>query len=518
MENSEVLEQDTNVIPDDKEQRDVPAINDGPKVILDTSRSTSETPSTTQIVSEPDHATEIANNNIKEINNEAVLTEEPAVLKQDTTYNYNSQAPKEYDETVTTTTTQSNGSKPISTVWESEYKMDKGYTVDDNQDYSWNKLAGEMAQLTYDQEAAQYRAESIAAKQEIDAAASSAWNNYFAAEYSARQTQEKMGWSGGQEKASDLQVMFLQAETAANMYTQDEMQRYGVQSKLSIARMYAEANQRALALEYYQNELDNATSEANVTGYYVPPEAKEMFTQEKLAKDIINNPASTKEEVERAKNVITNCQAYYKNLGFERGTRKDANGKVVTEFFGIKTLSLLTHEETVRNNKVNEELSRQANKINQQQANAAWANYKLAVANAEYVPISHNDIESSKVIQKNNIVGTDPQGRNVYYSNGKQYVQKGNTVYLYTGKVTSTTGTTTSNTTTNKPDTTLTPPSTLNNKIQNGTKGLTGEAKNKAVANIINGNYKNVPNNIKNQYARLAGMTQAEANKYFPIN
>ena len=513
MENSEVLEQDTNVIPDGKEQKDVAAIDSGPKVIMDTSRNTSGTPSTTQVVAEPDHATEIANN--------AVLTEEPAVLKQDTTYNYNSQAPKKYDETVTTTTTQSNGSKPISTVWDSEYKMDKGYTVDDSQDYSWNKLAGEMAQLNYDQEAAQYRAESIAAKQELDAAASSAWNNYFAAEYSARQTQEKMGWSGGQEKASDLQVMFLQAETAANMYTQDEMQRYGVESKLSIARMYAEANQRTLALEYYQDAIDNAISEANITGYYVPPEASEMFTQEAVANDIIKDPASTPEAVARAKNVITNCQAYYKNLGFERGTRKDANGKVVTEWFGIKTLALLTHEETVRNNKVNEELQRQANAINQQQANTAWANYKLAVANSEYVPISQNDIESSKVIQKNNIVGTDPQGRNVYYANGKQYVQKGNTVYLYTGKVT-TPGTTTSDTktttTTNKPVTTITPPSTLNNKIQNGTKGLTGEAKTKAVASIINGNYKNVPNNVKNQYARLAGMTQAEANKYFPIN
>lgn len=513
MENSEVLEQDTTVIPDGKEQKDVAPIQSDPQVIKDVTKSTTTPQTQPTTVAEPDHATAIAN---------AVATK-PEVLDQNTgTYSYNSQASKEYDETVTTTTTQSNGSKPLSTTWDSKYKMESGYTVDDSQDYSWNKLASEMAQLNYDQESEQYRAEMIAAKQEIDAAASSAWNNYFAAEYSARQTQEKMGWSGGQEKASDLQVQFLQAETAANMYTQDEMQKYGMESKLSIARMYAEANQRTLALEYYQDAVDNAVQEANITGYYVPPEASEMFTQEALANDIINNPASTSEAVARAKSVIANCEAYYKNLGFEKGTRKDEKtGKIVTEWRGIKTLSLLTHEETVRNNKVNEELQRQANKINQQQANAAWANYNLAVANAEYVPISQNDIESSKVIQKNNIVGTDPQGRNIYYANGKQYVQKGNTVYLYTGKVTSTTGTTTSNTTTNttnKPVTTITPPSTLNNKIQNGTKGLTGDAKNKAVANIINGNYKNVPNNIKNQYARLAGMTQAEANKYFPIN
>lgn len=500
MENSEVLEQDTNVVPDGKEQQDVAAIDDGPKVILDTNKpiTTPNTGEQTQTtVAEPDHATAIAS-----------AVEKPAVLEQDTgTYNYNSQAPKEYDETVTTTTTQSNGSKPISTVWESEYKMDKGYTVDDSQDYSWNKLATEMAQLSYDQEAAQYRAESIAAKQELDAAASSAWNNYFAAEYSARQTQEKMGWSGGQEKASDLQVMFLQAETAANMYTQDEMQRYGVESKLSIARMYAEANQRALALEYYQNELDKATSEANITGYYVPPEASEMFTQEALAKDIINNPASTQEEVARAKNVIANCEAYYKNLGFEKGTRKDEKtGKIVTEWRGIKTLSLLTHEETVRNNKINEELQKEANKINQQQANTAWANYKLAVANSDYVPISENDIESGKIIQKNNVVGTDPQGRNIYYSNGKQYVQKGNTVYLYTGKVTSTT-----TTNANASD-------ALKKIITNAVNGLKGNDLINGIYNVITNSsaFKNATNIMKRQYAIMSGMSESEAKKRFP--
>lgn len=506
MENSEVLEQDTNVIPDGKEQKDVAAIDDGPKVILDTSRSTSGTPSTTQVVAEPDHATEIAGN-IKEINHEAVLTEEPAVLKQDTTYNYNSQAPKEYDETVTTTTTQSNGSKPISTVWDSEYKMDKGYTVDDSQDYSWNKLATEMSQLTYDQEASQYRAESIAAKQEMDAAASSAWNNYFAAEYSARQTQEKMGWSGGQEKASDLQVMFLQAETAANMYTQDEMQRYGVQSKLSIARMYAEANQRALALEYYQNELDNAISEANVTGYYVPPEAKEMFTQEKLAKDIINNPASTQEEVARAKSVIANCQAYYKNLGFERGTRKDANGKVVTEFFGIKTLSLLTHEETVRNNKITQDLQRQANEINQQNADTARLQYKLAKANALYVPVKRNELESKKIFEKGNIVGKDASGLDVYQYNGKTYVQRGTDAFIYAGNI-------------SKPSSTQTTATSdaLKKIITDTVNGLKGNDLINGIYNVITNSsaFKNATNMMKRQYAIMSGMSESEAKKRFP--
>lgn len=500
MEDSDVLKQDTTVIPDGKEQRDVPAIDDGPKILNDTSRETT-TPNTGEqtqqtTVAEPDHATAIASSIAK-----------PAVLDQDTgTYSHNSQAPKEYDETVTTTTTQSNGSNPLSTTWDSKYKMDSDYTVNDSQDYSWNKLAGEMAQLTYDQEATQYRAEMIAAKQEMDAAASSAWNNYFAAEYSARQTQEKMGWSGGQEKASDLQVMFLQAETAANMYTQDEMQRYGMESKLSIARMYADANQRALALEYYQNEIDNAVQEANLTGYYVPPEAKEMFTQEKLANDIINNPASTPEAIERAKKVIANCEAYYKNLGFEKGTRKDEKtGKVVTEWRGIKTLATLTYEETVRNNKIIQDLQRQANEINQQNADTARLQYKLAKANSLYVPIKTNELESKKIFEKGNIVGKDASGLDVYKYNGKTYVQRGTEALLYQGDI-------------SKDTTTVTSSDALKQIITNAVNGLKGNDLINGIYNVITNSsaFKNATNTMKRQYAIMSGMSESEAKKRFP--
>jgi hypothetical protein len=502
VENSEVLEQDTNVVPDGKEQKDVAAIDEGPELIKDVNKETT-TPNTGEqtqqtTVAEPDHATAIAS-----------AVSKPTVLDQDTgTYGYNSQAGKEYDETVTTTTTQSNGSNPLSTTWDSKYKMESGYTVDDSQDYSWNKLASEMAQLTYDQEATQYRADMIAAKQELDAAASSAWNNYFAAEYSARQTQEKMGWSGGQEKASDLQVMFLQAETAANMYTQDEMQKYGMESKLSIARMYADANQRALALEYYQNELDKAVQEANLTGYYVPPEAKEMFTQEKLAKDIINNPASTQEAVDRAKKVIANCEAYYKNLGFEKGTRKDEKtGKVVTEWRGIKTLATLTYEETVRNNKIIQDLQRQANEINQQNANTAKLQYQLAKANSLYVPVKTNALESKKIFEKGNIVGKDATGLDVYKYNGKTYVQRGTDAFIYAGDISKPTSTQTTATS-----------DALKKIITDTVNGLKGNDLINGIYNVITNSsaFKNATNMMKRQYAIMSGMSESEAKKRFP--
>jgi hypothetical protein len=404
MENSEVLNQDTTVPKDGPEQKDVAPVEGGPAVLEQNTNMYTQAKGVTQPVGEKDHASEIAMNN-EEANK---------------TYDYNSQGVKVYDESVTTTTHQSTGKQPLSAEWQSQYGMDDAYKAKDGEDYSWNKLAAEMAQTTYDQEANQYRAESIAAKQEIDAAAASAWNNYFAAEYSAKQTQDKMGWSGGQKQASDLQVQFLQAESAANMYTQDELQRYGVESKLSIARMYADANQKALALDYYQDAVNQAVSEANLTGYYVPPEASEMFIQQDAAEKILADPFSTEDAKARAKSVIANCEQYYANLGFERGTRVDENGKVVTEWRGIKTLATLQHEETVRNNKVNEELQRQANDIAGQQLQATKDSIKVQEANLRLAQETQNWIEGQKII-KNGINKPAKDGDNYYIDD------KGNT-------------------------------------------------------------------------------------------
>lgn len=367
MEDSEVLNNpETQVPKSDPVPRDVDP--DTTPTILEQDTGTmyknAVRPAPSPVVGENNHAESIANNALSHSDAEQ-------------TYNYTSQGKKNYDESVTTTTVQSTGANMTAT-WDSEMKMDQAYAAKEGEDYSWNKLAKEMAALDYAQESNQARYESMQTKQEMDKAASDAFNKYFAAEYSARQTQDKMGWSGGQQTASDLQVAFLQAETAANMFTQDEMQRYGVETKLGIARMYADANQRALALQYYQDAVDQSIKEAEQTGWYIPAEAGEMFKQQEVANKILADPNSTPEEKARAEQVNKNAQAYYDAKGFQRGYAYDENGKVVTEYYGIKCLQTLTYEETVRNNKVNEQLQKQANEIAKSNAAAAWEGARQA--------------------------------------------------------------------------------------------------------------------------------------------
>lgn len=374
MDNSDVLNNsEVNVPQSDPVPHDVDP-DETPTVIeqdTGTVYKNAVAPKATQpVVGENNHAETLANNALS--NAEAQKT-----------YDYTSQGKKNYDESVTTTTVQSTGANMTAT-WDSEMKMSDDYAAKEGEDYSWNKLATEMANLDYQQEAGQARYESMQAKQEIDKAASEAWNQYFGAEYSARQTQDKMGWTGGQETASDLQVAFLQAETASNMYTKDEMQRYGVETKLGIARMYAEANQRALALQYYQDAVDQAIKEAEQTGWYIPAEAGEMFKQQDMANKILNDPNASEADKARARQVNANCQRYYDSKGFQRGYAYDSNGKVVTEYYGIKCLQMLEYEETVRNNKIQEDLQRQANDIAAQGVaatrEATWANINLTKA------------------------------------------------------------------------------------------------------------------------------------------
>lgn len=380
MEDSDVL--NNNVPPADPVQPDVDPDLQGPTVIeqdTGTMYKNAKSGPSSPVVAENNHAQSIANNTLNHPESEK-------------TYGYTSQAQKDYDTTVDTTTVQSTGAN-MSATWDAEMKMDKNYTVNDQEDYSWNKLATEMAKLDYAQESNQARYESMQTKQEIDKAATTAFNNYFAAEYSARQTQDKMGWSGGQQTASDLQVAFLQAETAANMYTQDEMQRYGVETKLGIARMYAEANQKALALQYYQDAVDIAVKEAEQTGWYIPAEASEMFKQDEMARKVLADPLATSADKERANQVLKNTQAYYDNKGFEHGYAYDKDGNVVTEYYGIKCLQTLQYEETVRNNKVNEELQKEANDINRSAAGAAWESVKLAEYNYNLTKSIQNQVE-----------------------------------------------------------------------------------------------------------------------------
>lgn len=300
---------------------------------------------TNNIVGEKDHASEIANNVNKE------------------NYDYNSAVDQSKEPTVTTQSTTRHNVTPVTT-WKDNMTMDDQFKTGENSDYLWNQLAKEREQSVYNQEASQVLADYSKSMQAINEAATQAMDQFFSATYGSNQTADKMGWEGGSGQATseERKTLFLKAATAANMYTKDELQRYGVESQLSVARMYAEADMKAYALELYQDELNKAVREAELTGFYISPEASEIMKQEDIANKILNEKNRTAEELARAKKIRDAAYNYYDRLGFEKEWTDPVTGEKV-EYPGVKVLSTYEYEETVRANKENERLQQQANNI-----------------------------------------------------------------------------------------------------------------------------------------------------------
>jgi hypothetical protein len=352
------------------------------------------------LVGEKDHASEIANN----INRN--------------NYDYKSAVDASKEPTVTTQSTTKHNVTP-ETTWSDTMTMDDRFKTSDNADYSWNKLAQERGQSIYNQEATQVLSDYAKSMQAINEAANQAMDQFFSAMYGSNQTADKMGWDGGgQATSEERKTAFLKAATAANMYSKDEMQRYGVDSQLSVARMYAEADMKAYALELYQNELDKAVREAELTGFYIAPEASEIMKQEDVAQNILKNPNATKAEKDRANKVKNAAYAYYDKLGFEKEWTNPSTGEV-EEYPGVKILSMYELEETKRANLRNEELQRQANEIADQARKDANANaYELRLLQQEQL----NRIETMDIENQNryNSQKNEEWSKLGYFKNGYQ--------------------------------------------------------------------------------------------------
>lgn len=352
------------------------------------------------LVGEKDHASEIANNINK--NN----------------YEYKSAVDQSKEPTVTTQSTTRHNVTP-ETTWKDTMTMDDRFKMTDNADYSWNKLAQERAQSVYNQEATQVLSDYAKSMQAINEAANQAMDQFFSAMYGSNQTADKMGWDGGgQATSEERKTAFLKAATAANMYSKDEMQRYGVESQLSVARMYAEADMKAYALELYQNELDKAVREAELTGFYIAPEASEIMKQEDVAQNILKNPNATKADKDRANKVKSAAYAYYDKLGFEKEWTDPDTGEVI-EYPGVKILSMYELEETKRANLRNEELQRQANEIADQARKDANTNaYQLRILQEKQIDrIENMDIENQN---RYNAQQNEQWSKLGYFKNGYQ--------------------------------------------------------------------------------------------------
>ena len=157
-------------------------------------------------------------------------------------------------------------------------------------------------------------------------------------------------WVAGAINDANTQMSFLEATLNEDMYSEQDIGKYFFDQNLAIARAYAKEKKHEVMYGYYRAAQEKALAEGAMLGWYMPPEAHYMLGQWTTAKRNLEEGGLDEAARLRAENIIKSAEAFFGHNG-------------ITDR-GVKTLSQLYYEETVRSNKAQEALQQAANDIN----------------------------------------------------------------------------------------------------------------------------------------------------------
>ena len=235
--------------------------------------------------------------------------------------------------------------------------------------YSWDKQGADKAQNQYQQDVLKAKQDALANRQTIEQNALQYQQQSDMMKYANNQNAEKVGWTGGYVLDQNRQMEYLKSSIQAQMYGAMELQKYGYDSALAAARLSYDLNQKEFAHKYYQDAVNVAVTEAQLTGTYFSAETRDMMSQyaaadqelgdlkdktiEEIEEGITNGTISLSAEQERAFEIKKNINAWY-----------NANDVDTT---GVKTLAAWQAEQAMA----------------QEWANTQWEMYQAAYSAAD---------------------------------------------------------------------------------------------------------------------------------------
>ena len=206
--------------------------------------------------------------------------------------------------------------------------------------------------------------------------AGKAMNNFLTNKYDYNKNEAGTYWVAGAINDTKTQMSFLQTLINEEMYDEMDLQKYYYDTNLATARAYAAQKEMETAYGFYRAAQEKALAEANLTGWYMPAEGQYLLGQYTAAQRTMEDPDATPDQLAKANRITKTAEEWF------------AANQITTR--GIKCLSMLQFEETVRNNTVMAELEKEANQIaaNQNAAASAMAalnlrEFKFSVEEAE---------------------------------------------------------------------------------------------------------------------------------------
>ena len=151
--------------------------------------------------------------------------------------------------------------------------------------YSWDKNAADKAQIAYAQESLEQKQELLTNRQTLEQNAQQYQTQADMQKYSDAQAADKVGWTGGYVLDQKRQQDYMKASIQAQLYGAMELQKYGYETAMSAARLAYDANMLQYAQDYYNQAVQNALNEAQITGTYFSAETKDMMSQYSIAEE-----------------------------------------------------------------------------------------------------------------------------------------------------------------------------------------------------------------------------------------
>ena len=176
---------------------------------------------------------------------------------------------------------------------------------------SWENKAEQQSGIKFQQDVLAGKQTMLRSAQEAQAKGQEMQTQLALGEYMRGQSTEKAGWTGGYMLDQKRQGDYLKASIQAQMYGAQELQRYGMDTQLEAARLAYDLGKEQLAYQLYQQEYQKSITEAQMFGYYVSPENRDLLNQLRASQAVLSDVNATEEEKARATVVKTQIDTWF---------------------------------------------------------------------------------------------------------------------------------------------------------------------------------------------------------------
>ena len=183
----------------------------------------------------------------------------------------------------------------------------------------------------------------------LNANAGNAMNKFLNEEYDYDKNEAGTYWVAGAINDVNTQMSFLNTLINEEMYDVMDLQKFYYDNSMATARAYAAQKNMETAYGFYRAAQEKAIAEASLTGWYMPAEGEYLLHQYTIAQSRLTDPNATPAEIAKANNVSKVTEQWFNanNIGPR----------------GMKCLSRMSYEETVRHNEIMGQLLHEANQI-----------------------------------------------------------------------------------------------------------------------------------------------------------